>query len=105
QLRKPEKEHNPKTPPPTVNEMLARYRQQLKQDLLDPGHTVTAALRLEALGVDSVQVLQFGLESEHVLVRFSSAEALAYLDCAAGVSELATIVAEQPYLRAYALTA
>jgi HEAT repeat protein len=82
------------------------YRQRLADDLLDPARTVTAALRLEALADDrSVAALKAGLKSKDVKVRFCSAESLAYLGNSAGGEELATIVQEQPYLRAFALTA
>src|SRR5207244_9284215 len=67
--------------------------------------TGTAALRLEALGTDSIPALKLGLESEHVLVRFAAAEALAYLGCPACGEELARLVEQQPALRAYSLTA
>jgi len=102
--RKSDKE-NANAPAPNIPELFAHYKHQLEQDLLDPAHTVTAALRLEALGADSIPSLKRGLTSNHVLVRFCSAEALVYLDCRSGVAELARIVAEQPNLRAYALTA
>jgi hypothetical protein len=81
------------------------YRRQLENDLLDPKHTVTAALRLEALGSDSTEALKKGLKSDHTLVRFCSAESLAYLgesDCG---DVLARMVTEQPMLRAFSLTA
>jgi hypothetical protein len=97
--------------PNRVPEMMAHYKQQLAEDLLDPARTVTAALRLEALGKntalgkESIQALGRGLVNEHVLVRFCSAEALAYLGYPKSGEELARIVVEQPYLRAYALTA
>ena len=81
------------------------YRQRLAADLLDPDRTVAAALRLEALGDSSVSPLQEGLKSKNVKVRFCAAEALAYLGNSAGAEELATIVVQQPYLRAFALTA
>jgi hypothetical protein len=81
------------------------YRQQLEQDLLDPARTVTAALRLEALGESSVPVLKAGLRHEHPLVRFCSAEALAYLDNPAGGEELAKMIEEHAALRAFSLTA
>jgi hypothetical protein len=81
------------------------YRQQLAEDLLEPARTVTAALRLEALGEESRPALKRGLESKHPLVRFCSAEALAYLGSPACGEELARAVAEQPLFRAYALTA
>lgn len=81
------------------------YRRRLETDLLDPAETVKAALRLEALGPDSVAVLKRGLKSEQTLVRFTSAEALAYLGDPACGEELARLVEEQPALRAYCLTA
>jgi hypothetical protein len=83
----------------------SRYRKKLEEDLLDPAHTMMAALRLEALGSESIPTLKRGLESEHVLVRFSAAEALAYLGSSAGGEELAKLVKAQPMLRAYCLTA
>jgi hypothetical protein len=81
------------------------YRQRLAEDLLDPARTVTAALRLEALGEKSVPTLKQGLLSSHPLVRFCSAESLAYLGNPAGVTELGEIVEKQPFLRSYALSA
>ena len=81
------------------------YRRRLAVDLLDPTRTITSALRLEALGQQSVPVLKTGLASTHPLVRFCAAESLAYLDCPAGGEELGTAVAKQPALRAFALTA
>jgi hypothetical protein len=84
----------------------AAYRQRLADDLLDPDRTVRAALRLEALGDDrTVAALKAGLKSKDVKVRFCSAESLAYLGNSAGGEELATIIEQQPYLRAFALTA
>jgi hypothetical protein len=81
------------------------YRQRLAGDLLDPAHTVTVALRLEALGSKSIPALKVGLESPHPLVRFSSAEALAYLGSPSCGEELARAVAEQPLFRAFGLAA
>ena len=81
------------------------YRRKLEEQLLDPAHTVTAALRLEALGQDSITTLKRGLTSEHPLVRFCSAEALAYLGSPSCGNELAQMVEQQPALRAYSLTA
>ncbi len=81
------------------------YRQKLSEDLLNPARTVTASLRLEALGQASIPALKAGLEAAHPLVRFCSAEALAYLDCPAGGEELGKDVAKQPLLRAFSLTA
>lgn len=81
------------------------YRAQLAEDLLDPARTVVAALRLEALGTASIPALKQGLQAAHPLVRFCSAEALAYLGSASCAEELGHAVKQQPYLRAYALTA
>jgi hypothetical protein len=81
------------------------YRQRLAEDLLSPARTVTASLRLEALGQESIPALKAGLKATHPLVRFCSAEALAYLDCSAGGEELGMDVAKQPLLRSFALTA
>jgi hypothetical protein len=81
------------------------YQRRLEEELLDPARTITAALRLEALGPDSIPVLKRGLESEHTLVRFASAEALAYLGSPSCGEELARLAEQQPMLRAFALTA
>jgi hypothetical protein len=66
---------------------------------------VVAALRLEALGTDSIPALKRGLESPQPLVRFCAAESLAYLGDPGCGEELARVVQQQPYLRAFALTA
>jgi hypothetical protein len=81
------------------------YRQKLAEDLLDPARTVVASLRLEALGQKSIPVLQEGRKSSHPLVRFCSAEALAYLGNPSGADDLADAVIHYPILRAFALTA
>jgi flagellar basal body P-ring protein FlgI len=81
------------------------YRKRLENDLLDPAHCITAALRLEALGTDSIAVLKHGLQSEHALVRFAAAEALTYLGSSSGAEELAKLAKDQPALRAFCLTA
>jgi hypothetical protein len=81
------------------------YRHRLAEQLLDPAHTVTAALRLEALGSESIPTLKQGLASSHAIVRFASAEALAYLGSPASGEELAAQVEHQPMLRAFSLTA
>jgi hypothetical protein len=81
------------------------YRQRVADDLLDPARTVTAALRLEALGQISKPALKKGMESPHPLVRFCSAEALAYLGDPACGEELSEAVAHSPVLRAFGLTA
>ncbi|HEV3204331.1 MAG TPA: flagellar basal body P-ring protein FlgI, partial [Gemmataceae bacterium] len=83
----------------------SQYARKLERDLLNPSRTVTAALRLEALGNQSVPTLKRGLESDHALVRFAAAEALAYLGNSACGEELARLTEEEPPLRAFCLTA
>jgi hypothetical protein len=82
-----------------------RYKARLEKMLLDPKDTVRAALRLEALGKDSVPVLKRALESENPLVRFSAAEALAYLGSTAGCEQLARLAEHYSMLRAYSFLA
>jgi hypothetical protein len=84
---------------------LAAYRNRLEEDLLNPSRTLSAALRLEALGKTSMPALKAGLSGKHPLVRFASAEALAYLDCPTAGEELARAVEEHPVLRAFSLAA
>ncbi|HEY8506375.1 MAG TPA: flagellar basal body P-ring protein FlgI, partial [Gemmataceae bacterium] len=81
------------------------YRYRLEQEVLDPAHAVTAALRLEALGPGSVKALKPGLQSASPLVRFACAEALAYLGEPCCGEELARLAVEYPILQAYCLTA
>lgn len=81
------------------------YVQHLSEQLLNPARTVTASLRLEALGPDTVPLLKRGLQSERILVRFTSAEALAYLGSPSCGEELAKLAQDQPALRAYCLAA
>lgn len=83
----------------------SQYLQQLEDELHEPARVVTAALRLEALGADSIPVLKSALGHNHVLVRFCAAEALAYLGSPSCGEELARLVEEQPALRAFCLTA
>jgi hypothetical protein len=83
----------------------AAYRQRLEKQLADPAHAVTAALRLEALGKDSVDSLKPALKSTSALVRFCAAEALAYLGDPACGEELAELAVSRPALRAYCLSA
>ena len=92
-----------------VPEQSTKYRRRLAKMLADPSDTIRAALRLEALGKESVPALKRGLESEYALVRFASAEALAYLGSTAGVDELAKLAENQQSdfhaLRLYCLMA
>jgi len=86
-------------------EVQARYRHRLEQMLLDPAKTVRAALRLEALGKDSIFSLKKGLASEHALVRFCCAEALAYLGSPSCGDELARLAHQYEPLRSACLKA
>jgi hypothetical protein len=86
-------------------EQQARYRARLQKMLRDPHDAIRAALRLEALGKESVAALKLGLDSDHALVRFASAEALTYLGEPMGAEELARAALTQPNVRAYALIA
>jgi len=88
-----------------TSDVQARYRHRLEQMLLDPTKTVRAALRLEALGKDSIPPLKKGLTSEHVLVRFCSAEALAYLGSPSCAEELARLAQQHEPLRSACLKA
>ncbi|MFO0876688.1 MAG: flagellar basal body P-ring protein FlgI [Gemmataceae bacterium] len=82
------------------------YRQKLGDDLLDPSRTLVAALRLEALGAKSIPMLkERGLKSTNPLVRFTSAEALAYLGSPGCGEELARCAVQYPLLRSLCLTA
>lgn len=81
------------------------YCRKIDKQLFDPATTVTAALRLEALGPQSLPALKVGLNSDVPMVRFASAEALAYLGSPSCGEELARQVTEQPFVQAFALTA
>jgi len=77
----------------------------LERQLLDPITAPTAALRLEAIGSESVAVLVKGVESSDAEVRFYAAEALAYLDDNRAAAPLARAAREEAAFRAYALAA
>lgn len=89
------------SPPDVMN----AYRRKLESIALEPKQAMRAALRLEALGKDSVPILRKGLESDDALVRFCSAESLAYLGSTAGIEEMTKLSIAYPELRAYALLA
>jgi hypothetical protein len=83
----------------------SQYQKQLAEQLLDPALTVVSALKLEALGNEAIPDLKHGLQSPHPLVRFCSAESLAYLAEPACAEPLAALIEQEPRLRAYGLTA
>lgn len=91
-----------------VGETSAERLQRLEvlgRQLLDPVSSATAALRLEAIGSEAVDVLRTGLESKDHEVRFYSAEALAYLDESDAAPALADAARNEPAFRVFALTA
>jgi flagellar basal body P-ring protein FlgI len=88
----------------SVEEQAARM-QLLERQLLDPITAATAALRLEAIGRDSVKTLAKGIESKDPEVRFYAAEALAYLDETQAAAPLAKAARNEPAFRAYCLAA
>src|SRR5262245_7987885 len=81
------------------------YRRQLADQLLDPAKCLSAAIRLEALGDDSVPVLKSALAAPSPLSRFAAAQALTYLRKRDGVEELTRLAKELPALRGLCLTA
>jgi len=81
------------------------YRKKLEEELLEPTTTLTAAVKLEALGTSSMRALRVGLESTSPWVRFAAGEALTYLGQTDGAAELAKLAETHPALRAPALKA
>jgi hypothetical protein len=82
------------------------YRRRLEEQLLQPETTLSAALRLEALGRESIPVLTAAMkDGAYPLVRFAAAEALAYLGEPVCAGELAKLAATHPSLQAYCLAA
>ena len=81
-----------------------RWLRRLGQDLLDRDTTVLAALRLEALGRESIPMLRRGLNSDDPEVRFYAAEAMAYLNDASAAPVLGQFARESAF-RWHALTA
>src|SRR5262245_1755871 len=81
------------------------YVRKYEKQLCDPATTITAALRLEALGPQSISAIKVGLNSDIPMIRFAAAESLAYLGSPSCGEELARQVAEQPFVQAFALTA
>ena len=65
----------------------------------------TAAIRLEAIGKDAVEILKAGAQSGDPEVRFYAAEALAYLDITEAVAPLAKSAVDEPAFRIAALAA
>ncbi|HSQ54965.1 MAG TPA: HEAT repeat domain-containing protein [Gemmata sp.] len=81
------------------------YAKRLEEELLEAPTALTAAIKLEALGMSRVRALRVGLESPSPWVRFASAEALTYLGQTDGAMELARLAEHHPALRAPCLKA
>jgi hypothetical protein len=81
------------------------YRRKLEEELHDPATTITAAIKLEALGANVRQALRVALNNTSPWVRFAAAESLAYLGHTDGAAELAKLAEDHPALRAQCLKA
>lgn len=81
------------------------YHRQLAEQLLDPTKCLSAAIRLEALGEDSVPLLKPALNAPLPISRFAAARSLTYLRKRDGVDELSRLIRQVPALRGYCLTA
>lgn len=77
----------------------------LEQELLEPRSTLSAAVKLEAIGQEALPVLRIGLTSSSPMVRFASAEALAYMDQEDAIPHLAEAARDQPAFRWHSITA
>src|SRR6185369_8233804 len=75
----------------------SEYAKKLGRQLGEPATCITAALRLEALGPQSIPALKLALFSEEPMVRFAAAESLAYLGSPACADELAKQATEHPF--------
>jgi hypothetical protein len=84
----------------------SEYHRRLMDQLKLPETTLSAALRLEALGRGSVKALRETLQvSPFPLVRYASAEALAYLGEPIAANELAKLAETHPSMRFHCITA
>ena len=77
----------------------------LERELNDPNLCRRAALRLEAIGSESVAILKRAMRHDDDEVRFHAAEALAYLAVADAAEELENAARDEPAFRWHALTA
>jgi len=77
----------------------------LEKQLLDPITSARAALQLEAIGREGIDVLKKGIAADDTEVRFRSAESLAYLDQTEAAEILGKIARDEPAFRVFALTA
>jgi flagellar basal body P-ring protein FlgI len=78
---------------------------ELRGRLLSPPTAAVAAVELEAVGNEAVDILLEGIRSADPEVRFYSAESLAYLDRHEAAAPLGQAALTQPAFRVFALTA
>jgi len=78
---------------------------RLEAELSNPATAAEAALQLEAIGKEGVEVLARALEASSAEIQFYAAEALAYLDESRAAKPLATLAAREPAFRWHCLTA
>jgi hypothetical protein len=81
------------------------WMQQYARELRVGPTAAQAALRLEAIGKESIPYLKSGLQSDNLESRFYAAEALAYLGDTSGVKVLHEAAAQEPAFRVFALAA
>jgi len=88
----------------TPAERAARMR-SLETKLLEPTTASQASIQLEAIGRDAIPTLKKGLESSYIEVRFTAAEALAYLGITDGAETLGAAAKSEVAFRWGALNA
>ena len=79
--------------------------ERLEKELLEPSLAARAALRLEAIGRESIASLSRAIRSDDVEVRFYAAEALAYLGDERAAKVLGEVARTEPAFRWRAITA
>lgn len=82
-----------------------RLLEDLGAELSKPTSAIDAAIRLEAIGPPAIPVLVEGLKSEYEVVRFASAQSLAYLGNSNGMEQLGRLAEHSTDYRAYAISA
>lgn len=78
---------------------------RLKDQLLNPRTSERTSIELEAIGMEAVPILEAGLKSEWLEVRFHSAMALAYIGETTGLDVLAEAAEKEHAFRIYAFAA
>jgi hypothetical protein len=81
------------------------WQRQCAEEMNNPDRCFEAALRLEALGGETGEILHKAMTHSHPKVRFAAAETLAYLGRPECSDTLAKLALEIPEMRPYALAA